>query len=300
MQFIRPNFFFPKFALFKNLKLYDTKSLACDLGAGFNVALLAIPQGMAYSLVAGLPIKYGLLGSAIAAVAGGFFGGGRFITQRSNKRNRSFIIRSFCQCRINSGKWSCLCICPRNSTLSFTIHWLFLILASILRVSFIVQFVSRTVITAYITAASFLILVNQARHVLGITDVNESPASTFWGILNFLIRHLELISLPTLCLSIFTGLVFILLQILTPALPGVAISLVISSLAAWLMGFYGIEVLCLQNFSTSGNFIHLPNMGLLSECGSNHFYYGRGYMLALFLEGLSIGKSLVSKSWCTT
>ena len=81
MQFIRPNFFFPKFALFKNLKQYDTKSLACDLGAGFNVALLAIPQGMAYSLVAGLPIKYGLLGSAIAAVAGGFFGGGRFITQ---------------------------------------------------------------------------------------------------------------------------------------------------------------------------------------------------------------------------
>ena len=72
MQFIRPNFFFPKFALFKNLKQYDTKSLACDLGAGFNVALLAIPQGMAYSLVAGLPIKYGLLGSAIAAVAGGF------------------------------------------------------------------------------------------------------------------------------------------------------------------------------------------------------------------------------------
>ena len=51
-----------------------------DIRAGLNVALLAIPQGMAYALVAGLPIHYGLLGSAVAAVMGGIFGGGRFIT----------------------------------------------------------------------------------------------------------------------------------------------------------------------------------------------------------------------------
>ena len=51
-----------------------------DFKAGINVALLAIPQGMAYALVAGLPIHYGLLGSAIAALLGGIFGGGRFIT----------------------------------------------------------------------------------------------------------------------------------------------------------------------------------------------------------------------------
>ena len=81
MQFIRPNFFIPKFFLFKQLKNITLQSLSSDLSAGFNVALLAIPQGMAYSLVAGLPIKYGLLGSAIAAFTGGIFGGGKFITQ---------------------------------------------------------------------------------------------------------------------------------------------------------------------------------------------------------------------------
>ena len=88
---------------------------------------------------------------------------------RVQQTQPQFIIRSFCQCRINSGKWSCLCICPRNSTLSFTIHWLFSYFGEHSKSFFIVQFVSRTVITAYITAASFLILVNQARHVLGIT-----------------------------------------------------------------------------------------------------------------------------------
>ena len=50
------------------------------VGAALNVALLAIPQGMAYALVSGLPIQYGLLGSAVAAVVGCLFSNSRFIT----------------------------------------------------------------------------------------------------------------------------------------------------------------------------------------------------------------------------
>ena len=51
-----------------------------DFKAGLNVALLAIPQGMAYALIAGLPLYYGLLASGTAALVGGFIGGGKFIT----------------------------------------------------------------------------------------------------------------------------------------------------------------------------------------------------------------------------
>ena len=56
------------------------KHISLDFQAGLNVALLAIPQGMAYALIAGLPLYYGLLGSGIAALAGGIFGSGKFIT----------------------------------------------------------------------------------------------------------------------------------------------------------------------------------------------------------------------------
>ena len=55
-------------------------TLPYDLKSGFNVSLLAIPQGMAYALIAGLPLYYGLLGSSIAAILGGLIGKGRFIT----------------------------------------------------------------------------------------------------------------------------------------------------------------------------------------------------------------------------
>ena len=44
---------------------YQGGYLSGDLRAGFNVALLAFPQGMAYALIAGLPIQYGIYGLSL-------------------------------------------------------------------------------------------------------------------------------------------------------------------------------------------------------------------------------------------
>ena len=61
-------------------KHFIKHSLFFDFQAAINVSLLAIPQGMAYALVAGLPIHYGLLGSAFASFLGGVIGKTRYIT----------------------------------------------------------------------------------------------------------------------------------------------------------------------------------------------------------------------------
>lgn len=292
----RLNLFFPKFLLFSKLRSYKSENLPYDLGAGLNVALLAIPQGMAYSLVAGLPIQYGLLGSAISAIAGGFFGGGRFITQGPTNATAVLLFGVFAAAGLIGANGlatdAALDILP--VVLFFSA--LLLVLASIFRVSFIVQFVSRTVITAYITAAACLILVNQTRHVLGISNVDESPASTFFGIINFLGRHLDQVSFPTIALSIFTGVVYLLFHAWLPALPGVAISLIAASFAAWAMESLGYTVLCLQNFSAAGDFLQLPSTHLLGLHGPLIFTTSIAVCLLCLLEGLSIGKSLSARA----
>jgi SulP family sulfate permease len=68
------------FPILHVLTNYSIRSMRADLKSALNVALLAIPQGMAYALVSGLPIQYGLLGSAVAAIVGCFFSNSRFIT----------------------------------------------------------------------------------------------------------------------------------------------------------------------------------------------------------------------------
>ena len=218
-QFIK-NIFIPRAPGLRPSILRDSSK--GDLQAGINVALLAIPQGMAYALVAGLPIHYGLLGSAIAALMGGIFGGGRFITLGPTNATAVLLFGAFAGSGLigqnGLASTSALTLLPVILLTSSV----FLIIASLLRVSFIVQFVSRTVITGYITAAACLIVANQGRHVLGISTTEETPPSTFLEILYFLVTHLELISWAAVILSAITASVYLLLKFFSPSLPSVA------------------------------------------------------------------------------
>ena len=150
----------------ESLSNYDSSMWSGDWRAGVNVALLAIPQGMAYALVAGLPISYGLLGSAIAAIMGGIFGGGRFITLGPTNATAVLLFGVFAGIGLIQADGMA------SSDALLLLPWiliasaLFLIVASVLRISFMIQFISRTVITAYVTAACCLIIANQCKHLL--------------------------------------------------------------------------------------------------------------------------------------
>ena len=60
------------FPITQSVRGYRLKFLQDDLKSAINVALLAFPQGMAYALIAGLPIHYGIIGSAIASISSVF------------------------------------------------------------------------------------------------------------------------------------------------------------------------------------------------------------------------------------
>ena len=66
-----------------------------DFKAGLNVALLAIPQGMAYALIAGLPLYYGLLASGTAALVGGLIGGENLLHLAQPTQQQFFYLEYF-------------------------------------------------------------------------------------------------------------------------------------------------------------------------------------------------------------
>ena len=293
------------FSLWKNLFIPTVPGLRAsvfrnvsgsDFKAGLNVALLAIPQGMAYALVAGLPIHYGLLGSAIAALMGGLFGGGRFITLGPTNATAVLLFGAFAGVGLIGQNGlatpSALLLLPSILLMS----GIFLVVASLFRVSFIVQFVSRTVITGYITAAACLIVANQGRHVLGISTADEAPPSNFIGILYFLTTHLDLISLPAVILSGITAAIFLLLKFCSPAFPSVAGALLVSSIAGYFMEGFGLSVICLENFSLSHDLLVFPRLDLIWQYGPLILSTSLAVCLLCLLEGLSIGKSLSARA----
>lgn len=60
------------FPLGYQFKDYSREKLLDDFRAGFNVAVLSFPVNMAYALVAGLPISYGIFSGIVVSIIGFF------------------------------------------------------------------------------------------------------------------------------------------------------------------------------------------------------------------------------------
>lgn len=67
------------FANIGDLKKYSWATLTQDLSAGISVALLTVPQAMAYALVAGLPLSCGFLAAIFSSLVAAAFGSSRHL-----------------------------------------------------------------------------------------------------------------------------------------------------------------------------------------------------------------------------
>ncbi len=270
--------------------------MQADCKAALNVALLAIPQGMAYALVSGLPIQYGLLGSAVAAVAGSLFSNSRFITLGPTNATSVLLFGVFASLGLinqdGMGSDGAIELLPWILFFSGA----FLIIASLLRISFMIQFVSRTVITAYVTAAAALIIANQAKHVLGLElDASDSIA-TFWQIIYATIRVLSEFSFSPLLISVFTAISYIFLQKKLKSLPNVAITLILVSVVNYLLKDYLGYIHTLARFDSSLSIFSSIHFNTLENFRGTILSASMAIALLCLLEGLSIGKSLAARA----
>ena len=266
-----------------------------DTKAGINVALLAIPQGMAYALIAGLPLHFGLLASGVAAFIGGIVGGGRFITLGPTNATAVLLLGVFLQLQMvsSNGELTQDALLVLPSILVCTGIWL--VLAGLFRISFLIKFISRTVITGYITAASFLIIINQMDTVFGLQK--DLPLGTNFFQSGFYIFESFSSHTPSsIYLSVFTLLCFYILKRNFHSLPNVAITLVLGSLAGQILIYQNFQVFCLESFHANLLPLSIPSFTMFIEHWEIILQSSFAIALLCLIEGLSIGKSLSSRN----
>ena len=166
------------FPIRKTTAGYSTSHLTADSRAALNVALLAFPQGMAYAVIAGLPLSYGLFGSAVASIVGMLFAGSRFIVLGPTNATSVMVMSSFAAIGL-SGESA-----VEHLSLLLVMVGLLLVIGAYLRIATLIQYISRSVITGYITAAAALIIANQIKKALGFEFSADAPATTFFEVAN--------------------------------------------------------------------------------------------------------------------
>ncbi len=276
----------------KHAKAYSFEKFSGDGRAAINVALLAIPQCMAYAAIAGLPLRYGIFGAAVASIVAAFFANSKYVLLGPTNATAVMVMSSFTMLGIVTEEAA-----VANISLLLLLVGIFLTLGAVLRVATLVQYVSRTVITGYITAAAALIIANQLRLTLGFsfTPEERAAASTFIEVIHTTLIHLDETHWPTLALSAFTATTFYTLNRHCRKLPNVAITLIVASLAAFLagLGIEGFAVAKLANLNIESMGLTLP--GFTYEALRALVSPAIAIALICMLEGNAIGKSLAAR-----
>ena len=217
------------------LRRYNGEKFRADAQAGINVALLALPQGMAYAAIAELPIVYGIACSAVAAIVAPFFSGSRHTILGPTNATAFMIFSFFGFGGLGASPEQVVSLMP----LLCLMVAFFCALGAILRVADLLQYISRSVLVGYITGAATLITANQLKHIFGIADQVEQGGRTFVGILSALVANLPNASWQSLILGFGTLATYLLLHRRFRRLPTFALTLVLFSALGAALQTYG-------------------------------------------------------------
>ncbi len=146
------------------------ESLRGDLIAGLTVAVMLVPQSMANATIAGLPPIVGLYASVAPLVAYALVGSSRQLAV-GPVAIVSLMVASGLQPLAAPGSREYVQYAMLLAAMVGGVH----ILLALLRGDFLVNFLSRPVITGFLSAAAVIIAVGQMQHLIGVRVPRGSP-----------------------------------------------------------------------------------------------------------------------------
>lgn len=207
---------------------YKRSQIGGDLSAGLTVGVMLIPQGMAYAMLAGLPPIYGLYASMVPLVLYAIFG-----TSRQLSTGPGAMIALLTASGVGA-----LAVAGTDDYVSIAILLALMVgliqlLLGIFRLGFIVNFLSKPVISGFTSAAAIIIGLSQLKHMLGIDvprtqNIYTMASSTFGQIVE--------VHLPTFILGVAAIAAILILRKVNRAIPGALVAVVLGIVAAVALG----------------------------------------------------------------
>lgn len=290
-DFARENAIDP-FPIRRGFHGYSRAGLRADAAAAVNVALLSLPQGMAYAAIAGLPIQYGIVTGGVAAIIAPLFTGSRHTILGPTNATAFMLFASLAS----------FSAADRLFYLPLLVLFigLLLVAGALLRVAELIQFVSRSVVVGYITGAAVLIIANQLAPLLGI-DPTEGPADTpktFFTILQHTFSAIGETRWEAAALAAATFLAWFLLNRRWRRLPVFATTLVLmSAIFHLLKRFAGWDLDTFDSFSVADLVPRLPETGPRGFFSDVSRLVGIAFSIAFLaaMENSVMSKTLASR-----
>ena len=221
---------------FATLMKYDRRWLAKDVLSGISVAAIALPVGLAYADLAGVPAAIGIYSAIFPLFAYALFGSSRQLIVGPDAATCLLVAASLGPLAAGDPE-RYLALLPVFTLMTGLLY----LIAGGARLGFIAAFLSQPILTGYLNGIALIILVGQLPKLLGY----PSDAHEFVPQLHELVEHLGLSHPPTALLSVALLAALLILRRLAPAVPGALVTVVggIAAVAIFNLRALGVVVI---------------------------------------------------------
>jgi SulP family sulfate permease len=215
---------------FPSLQWWPTvsrRSIRADIIAGITGAIIVLPQGVAFAMIAGLPPEYGLYSAIVPAIIAALYGSSYHLISGPTTAISIVIFTSLSP------------LAPPSSTeyiqMALTLTFLagfFQLALGVARLGALANFVSHSVVVGFTAGASILIATSQLSNLLGITAPKEHSFIHIWA---DMLSSLSETNLYVLSIGLSTLIIAVVFKILKPKWPGMLLAMIAGSVASLLM-----------------------------------------------------------------
>ncbi|EAR02051.1 SulP family inorganic anion transporter [Maribacter sp. HTCC2170] len=268
------------------LSKYNKSFLLKDLIAGLTVGIILVPQGMAYAMIAGLPPVYGLYASVFPILVYLFLGTSRQLAVGPVAMDSLLVAAGL----------GTLAITGIENYIAIAIFLAFMVgaiqlLFGLFRMGFLVNFLSKPVISGFTSGAALIIMFSQIKHLLG-ADIEKS--NKFHQLVLNVFDKLVETNIYDFAIGIIGILIIVLLKKVNRKIPSILLVVVLGILSVYFLELQHLGIKIVGEIPNG-----LPNFQVPDFSFQNVMdLWPIALTLALvgYLEAISIGKAIEEKN----
>jgi sulfate permease, SulP family len=214
----------------------DTSKLTPDIVAGITLAALGVPEVMGYAKIAQMPVITGLYTILIPIAVFALLGSSRHLVVGADSATAAIMAAGLVGLA-KPGSADYVALAGILAILAAG----FLLLARIIRLGFLADFLSRSVLIGFLTGVGIQVAMGQLPGILGVPGGTGGTLSKFWGTL----EQIPDTSLTTLAVSLSILGVILILKAINPKIPGALIAVIGAIWASYALDLsaHGVAVL---------------------------------------------------------
>ncbi len=256
-----------------------TGALRFDIVAGLTAAAVVLPKAMAYATVAGLPVAVGLYTAFIPMAIYALLGSSRVLSV-SSTTTLAILAGTELGLVVPDGDPAKLVIATATLT---ALVGAMLLLARLLRLGFVANFISAPVLTGFKAGIGLVIVLDQVPKLFGIHITKQG----FFADLLSVVHHIPETSLLTLAVAAATFAILVGMERLRPHSPAPLVAVGGAIAASWYFGLKALGVSTVGLIPQGFPSLTLPDLALVEQLAPGAL----GIALMSFTETIAAGRA---------